>query len=426
MFSSRPLQIVALCSFVFATPVLAGVDPDTRCRRDLGKGVRLLSTEAVKRMGLCYKKQMKGVFPGVDCSDLDDPAFPYAIQVETKRAKLEGFANKSCAAASTPQALGHLVCPAPCEDTVISDYASVSDCLTCLVKDQAAIAIEDAYGTVPGGATSDQYRCLNTVGTELRKYLQALVKQQPSCQFSEDKTPTGRNCRVMDASTDPKAKVEKSLSKLRGKIGTKCLTAVLSELDSCGVNTTSEQSCLQANAEAMGDELFSMVYDPAGNDGVYVSEAAGSAGGAGTIDDPLDTIGGGLTLAASTSVPNVYIDGGNYTESISLRSGINLLGGFDASAGWARTGAATNVFGGTLALSCSGKSGVLIEQLNIEASSNPGVGGSSFGILLAGCTSIIVRDSSILAGDGGNGSTGSAGSNGSSGFTGSNGGNGCE
>ena len=61
------------------------------------------------------------------------------------------------------QAFGQLICPTPGDDIAISEYASVSDCLTGLVKNQAAIAVEDAYGTIAGSVNSYKYKCLNII-----------------------------------------------------------------------------------------------------------------------------------------------------------------------------------------------------------------------------------------------------------------------
>src|SRR5262249_38880909 len=153
-------------------------------------------------------------------------------------------------------------------------------------------ADNSAYGTPPPSLSSDKQQCQIRVGQALRKYGTTRAKVQQTCQFSEDISPLGTNCRI----ADPKATVAKAAIKLKLSLS-KCTDAELAGLDSCGSNVNGEQSCIQGATDLMVDNLFADVYTPAGTSAVFVSSNTGRVGGAGTIADPVDTITGGLSLA---------------------------------------------------------------------------------------------------------------------------------
>jgi hypothetical protein len=73
---------------------------------------------------------------------------------------------------------------------------------------------------------------------------------------------------------------------------------------------------------------------------------AGSA--IGSMANPAPTVSQGLALAASTGKSRVYVCGGQYVESVTITSGVDLYGGFTCSAGslapsWQWAGATTAV-----------------------------------------------------------------------------------
>src|SRR5262249_29800868 len=150
--------------------------------------------------------------------------------------------------------------------------------------------------------------------------------------------------------------------KLKATIA-QCSDGELAALNSCANNVNAEQGCIQGAADLMADDLFDAVYNPAGLGAVYVSSSIGSPGGAGTIADPVDTINGGLTAAIGSGAANVFIDGGAYSETVSLVSGINLIGGFNSAGGWIHDGSTTTVFGGTTAVLGSFVSDVVVDGL---------------------------------------------------------------
>ena len=394
---------------------------DANCRKNLGKGVRLLANMVLREKAKCFASLMAGTITGVDCDDLSDPAFPGALAVQRMRDKLDRLATTGCALAATPQTNGYLVCPVPCGSISTSSYAGVADCLACRTEAESGITIEEAYGSPPVPGSADERSCQGNVGKALRKYANIKVKEQQKCQFAEDLNPTGANCRI----ADPQFKVARTLARARLQIA-RCNPAALVTLDSCGGNLTAEQNCIEAAVNLLTDDLFTDVYAPLGFDGVFVSADVGSPGGTGSIADPLDTIGAGIGQAIADGVANVFIDSGVYPESINLASGINLLGGFNSGNGWLRDGSTTSVFGGTTAVLGNFVTDVVIEQLTISAAGTTSIGASSYGIRLVSSSSILIKDSAVTAGSAGDGSNGGNGANGLAGFGAGNGGNGCE
>ena len=406
----------------WAHPVAAQLSGgDANCRKSLGKGVRLLSTAVEREKAKCFGSLMNGTLTGVDCNDLSDPAFPGALKVQRTRDKLHRLTITGCALASTPQTNGYLLCPNPCGAIQTDTYGGVADCLQCRTESNSGVAIGEGFGAPPVPAAPDQQSCQRNIGNALRKYTHTRVKEQQKCQFGEDVTPSGANCRV----ADPQLKVARALARAKLQIA-RCSVGALSTLDSCSADVTGEQNCIEAAVNLLTDDLFTDVYAPLGFDGVFVSSSVGSPGGSGSIADPLDTIGGGIGRAIADGVANVFIDGGLYTESVTLASGINLLGGFNSASGWVRDGSTVSVFGGTTAVLGSFVSGVVIEQLTITAAANTSIGGSSYGVRLISSSSIIIRDSVVTAGDAGDGTNGSNGPNGLSGNGAGNGQGGCE
>ena len=86
---------------------------DARCRRGMGKGVRILANKVVAETTKCHRLRMKGQLPAVDCNDLAQ--IPGAIRVSLAEQKLGILTSTQCGGATPPQQLGYVVCPAPCE-----------------------------------------------------------------------------------------------------------------------------------------------------------------------------------------------------------------------------------------------------------------------------------------------------------------------
>lgn len=167
-----------------------------------------------------------------------------------------------------------------------------------------------------------------------------------------------------------------------------------------------------------------------GDNAIFVSGGSlGNDANPGTRVSPMKTLA--AAIAAATSGQQVCIDGnfsgGTYFESVTLKNGVSLRGGFNAAANWAHTGVTTTISGGTTAVFGSAVSNLFIRDLRIIAAANGATGGSSYGIrVVNGGSNVTVRDCVISAGNGGNGSAGGGGTTGIPGAGGGNGGDGCE
>lgn len=122
--------------------------------------------------------------------------------------------------------------------------------------------------------------------------------------------------------------------------------------------------------DANGDGIDGMRVGP-----IFVSSENGSDANLGTIEAPMRTIGAAILAAqALTPVRDVYIAGGEYTETITLASGVNLYGGFDHTNGWARssaTSARPDILGGRVAVWAANLTDpTKIDRLEIRSADN--------------------------------------------------------
>jgi hypothetical protein len=156
--------------------------------------------------------------------------------------------------------------------------------------------------------------------------------------------------------------------------------------------------------------------DPDGAAALHVDAARGSDANAGTREAPFATIDAGIQRAASGQ--EIRVAGGSYPQAITLRSGLRIMGGYDGS-NWQRTDAATFVGAGSVAVSGSNVSDVVLDGLIIQSADVSDAGVSSVALRLENSTGITIRSSRLLSGQGGNGTAGSAGGGGNGGSGGS-------
>ena len=79
----------ALLTAHWAVPASAQIaGADAKCRDGIAKAVGKLAGSVLKEQDKCVQSIMRGTLSGVDCGDLDDPAFPGALKVQKARQKL--------------------------------------------------------------------------------------------------------------------------------------------------------------------------------------------------------------------------------------------------------------------------------------------------------------------------------------------------
>ncbi|MFO0611584.1 MAG: PE-PGRS family protein [Polyangiaceae bacterium] len=122
---------------------------------------------------------------------------------------------------------------------------------------------------------------------------------------------------------------------------------------------------------------------------VYVSTSQGTANGAGTRQDPVQTIAQGIAVAQANGVPAVCVSGEVYNEAVTVPSGVNLYGGFDqndADFKFKRSGGVITTVNaaGTVFDVPQLDVETHIEGFTINANANPTPGGSVYGIRFGG------------------------------------------
>src|SRR5262249_10733771 len=104
----------------------------------------------------------------------------------------------------------------------------------------------------------------------------------------------------------------------------------------------------------------------------------------GTQAQPVATIGRGIELAAQMSPgAHVVVAGGTYNESVTLRSGISLFGGFDPNASWMPSSSSVSTIRGdeTAVLAMGLTDETHVEGFTIRsADATSAAGASSYGI----------------------------------------------
>ncbi|MDH5761326.1 MAG: Ig-like domain-containing protein, partial [Gemmatimonadota bacterium] len=151
--------------------------------------------------------------------------------------------------------------------------------------------------------------------------------------------------------------------------------------------------------------------------GVYASPS-GNDSNDGTRASPLRTIAAAIALGESQGGGDVYLAAGSYGESVTLRTGVSLYGGFDPAT-WLREPSSfvTHIDGGETAIRGSSLSEVRVDGLTIRSSD--ATVGSSIGIRLTGSSVVVVSNNVIVSRRGADGANGVRGTNGSSGGMGS-------
>lgn len=157
-----------------------------------------------------------------------------------------------------------------------------------------------------------------------------------------------------------------------------------------------------------------------GSDGVveecvYVSQSLGSETGAGTREDPIDTIDGGIDKAIAELVPAVCVSGETYDGPVNVVSGINLYGGFsqqDADFPFRRSALAVSKIKakGTVFLAEAIEQETHIAGFTIEADTPDVYGESTYGVRhTGGMATLYVRYNVIDAAVGQDGIDGASG-----------------
>ncbi|WP_434041609.1 MULTISPECIES: hypothetical protein [Sorangium] len=194
-----------------------------------------------------------------------------------------------------------------------------------------------------------------------------------------------------------------------------------------------EYACTPVSDEDRPDDAF-VDANCDGIDGdaslaVFVAPT-GSDASPGTRQAPKVSVMGGINEAVLTGKTQVYISQGTYIGRVTLSSGVSLYGGYDATAGWARSAASIveirsgSTTGGYLAAveGLNINAPTTLDRLTIRTSTATLAGASNYAMRCVSCTAVTLRNSRLEAGGGGPGAAGTNGATGTAGGSGVNGG----
>ena len=158
--------------------------------------------------------------------------------------------------------------------------------------------------------------------------------------------------------------------------------------------------------------------------GVYLDPVSGKdTASGGTSSKPVKTLDEAFSKAKSSGRDWIYVASGSLSLSGTFDEGINIAGGYDASAGWSRKSSILP----TLVTSASG---VVIsgwttatewQQIGIIANANTAKSGSSFALRVINSKDLTINGCEIESGDAGIGLDGANGTSGASGKNGTRG-----
>jgi hypothetical protein len=154
---------------------------------------------------------------------------------------------------------------------------------------------------------------------------------------------------------------------------------------------------------------------------VYVAPT-GDDGAAGTRDAPVQTITAAIAIASAASPAEaVFVQAGSYAESIDMKAGVSIYGGFDAT--WTRADSAvTSITGASPAVTFHLITvPTSLDHVTIKSADGAGPGASSIGVLVQSSMKIELDSVTVLPGKGADGADGSDGTGGGGGTAGANG-----
>src|SRR5262249_15540541 len=127
----------------------------------------------------------------------------------------------------------------------------------------------------------------------------------------------------------------------------------------------------------------------------------------GTMAAPMKTINAAMATATSGStVRDLYLDRGVYSESVTMLPGVSIFGGDDSTTGGARSFANVSEIAGAPAVRASAT--IAAEIQLVKLTGLPTSNGTSYGVFANGAT-LTFRNDTICASDGRAGAKGQDG-----------------
>lgn len=158
---------------------------------------------------------------------------------------------------------------------------------------------------------------------------------------------------------------------------------------------------------------------------LFVDTVGGNDGWAGTKTNPKKTIQAAVNAANGTTITQVFVSKGTYSETVDIKSGVGIFGAYDAAANWVRSDKAIT----TVTTSTVQNNNIVVirgagivkstelQYLKVVAGNNSTPGGGSYGIHINGGNALSMVKLTVTSGNGGDGTSGSSGTKGSDGGT---------
>lgn len=162
-------------------------------------------------------------------------------------------------------------------------------------------------------------------------------------------------------------------------------------------------------------EPLPMGYQPRGaqcSDLVFVSAAVGSSEGQGTGHSPLATLGEGLDAAEAIGAKHVIVSEGHYSESIVLRNGISIHGGYTDE--W-KAGGPAEFVGNPVLQAKDISDATVVRHLHLRGDDGENPGESAHGAIVVDSPGLKLMQLRIEAGRGRDGVSGEDGVDGTDG-----------
>jgi hypothetical protein len=132
---------------------------------------------------------------------------------------------------------------------------------------------------------------------------------------------------------------------------------------------------------------------------IFVTKSGNDAG-TGTKDNPVLTIGAGVTKAkAADPDKDVYVAGGTYTEVVSLQSAVGIYGGYAPGSGARSTAEVTIISAAQQGLLANNVQGVVLQLLTLRSTTADGAG-NAYGLRAIGGASVLVQGVTTQPADG--------------------------
>lgn len=248
------------------------ISDKAQCRMSYGRSVRVLSVSVSLRVVLCHRERLRGnVPPSVDCSDpwsWESAGYAegaYGLTHDLYRYDLE---SENCTATvDTPDQVGYLSCPAPCDAIAIANFSDVGDCFVCLDQPNAVTAWQTMLGTPPVTGDKKAEACQSAIGRAIVRYAHKRMKLQAGCEFKREVSKDGYenfDCVDIGAPTHPLGnRISRFRARMVDMLTRRCGTPnVASLLDTCGADGAAIGECVAQGIELWADTVHPPIYPP--------------------------------------------------------------------------------------------------------------------------------------------------------------------